>query len=159
MGMTYTEGTLTGPTGKQAVVRFLVDSGAVYTLVPHDVWKALDLVPKRTVTFSLADGTPINLTVSECHITLPQGDGHTPVILGEPGDEALLGTVTLEELGLVLHPFKRTLEQCACSSPDGAPRCEPVSRRFLCARANALRLPRRSYLPAFPFRRKSQPPL
>jgi clan AA aspartic protease len=110
MGMTYTEGVLTGPTGRQATVRFLVDSGATYTLVPHDVWKALDLTPKRTVTFSLADGTAISRAVSECHISLPQGDGHTPVILGEPGDEALLGMVTLEILGLVLHPFKRTLE-------------------------------------------------
>jgi hypothetical protein len=32
------------------------------------------------------------------------------VILGEPGDEPLLGVVTLEILGIVLHPFKRTLE-------------------------------------------------
>jgi hypothetical protein len=32
------------------------------------------------------------------------------VILGEPGDEALLGVVTLENLGLVLHPFSRTLQ-------------------------------------------------
>jgi hypothetical protein len=32
------------------------------------------------------------------------------VILGEPSDEALLGAVTLEILGLLLHPFKRTLE-------------------------------------------------
>ena len=37
------------------------------------------------------------------------GEGHTPVILGEPGDEALLGVVTLEILGLVLDSFKRTL--------------------------------------------------
>jgi predicted aspartyl protease len=110
MGITYTEGRLTGPTGKQAMVRFLVDSGAVYTLVPHDVWKTLDLVPKRTATFTLADGTPVDRPVSECHLALAQGDPHTPVILGEPGDEALLGVVTLEELGLVLHPFKRTLE-------------------------------------------------
>lgn len=110
MGIMYVEGVLTGPTGKQATIRFLVDSGATYTLVPHDVWKALDLVPKRTVTFTLADGTPIPRPVSECHLALPQGDGHTPVILGEPGDEALLGVVTLEILGLVLHPFKRTLE-------------------------------------------------
>ena len=32
---------------------------------------------------------------------------------GDPGrarDQALLGVVTLEILGLVLHPFKRTLE-------------------------------------------------
>jgi len=32
------------------------------------------------------------------------------VILGEPGDEPLLGVVTIEILGLVLNPFKRTLE-------------------------------------------------
>jgi hypothetical protein len=29
----------------------------------------------------------------------------TPVILGEEKDEALLGVVTLENLGLVLNPF------------------------------------------------------
>lgn len=58
--------------------------------------------------------TPCCLTLcgrsSECHISLPQGQGHTPVILGEPGDEALLGVVTLEILGLVLHPFTRQLQ-------------------------------------------------
>lgn len=110
MGLTYVEGTLTGPTGATAKVQFLVDSGATYTLVPHDVWTALGLMPKRTLDFTLADGTRVSRAVSECHLSLPQGDGHTPVILGEPGDEALLGAVTLEILGLVLHPFKRTLE-------------------------------------------------
>jgi len=110
VGITYVEGVLTGPTGKQATLRFLVDSGATYTLVPHDVSRALDLAPKRTVAFTLADGTIIERAVSECHIALAEGEGHTPVILGEPGDEALLGVVTLENLGLILHPFKRTLE-------------------------------------------------
>ena len=78
--------------------------------MPHEVWKALELEPKRTVTFTLADGTPIERAVSECHLKILAGDAHTPVILGEPGDEALLGVVTLEILGLVLNPFKRTLE-------------------------------------------------
>jgi len=110
MGVTYVEGVVTGPTGKHANVRFLVDSGATYTLVPHDVSKGLGLVPKRTVTFTLANGTTIERAVSECHLALPEGEGHTPVILGEAGDEALLGLVTLEILGLILHPFKRTLE-------------------------------------------------
>ena len=63
-----------------------------------------------TVTFSLADGTTIERRVSECHLSLPQGEGHTPVIVGEPGDEALLGVITLEELGLVLNPFTRELQ-------------------------------------------------
>ena len=110
MGVTYVEGVATGPTGKQASVRFLVDSGATYSLLPHDVWQVLDIAPKRRVTFTLADGTTVERAVSEVHLRLPEGEGHTPVILGEPGDQALLGVVTLEILGLVLHPFRRTLE-------------------------------------------------
>jgi len=110
MGLTYIEGVLTGPTGQQATVKFLVDSGAKYTLVPAEQSRRLELQPKRIVAFTLADGTTIERGVSECHISLPQGEGHTPVILGEPGDEALLGVITLEELGLVLNPFTRTLQ-------------------------------------------------
>jgi clan AA aspartic protease len=110
MGITWIEGVARGPSGKTASVRFLVDSGATYSLLPKDAWRAIDLEPKRTITFALADGTRIERQVSECHVTLPQGEGHTPVILGEEGDEALLGAVTLEILGLVLNPFNRTLQ-------------------------------------------------
>ena len=110
MGVTYIEGVVTGSNGKQTSVRFLVDSGATYTLLPYVDWQAIGLSPKRSVTLSLADGTLIERSVSECHIALSQGEGHTPVILGEPEDEALLGVVTLEILGLVLNPFNRTLQ-------------------------------------------------
>ena len=109
MGITFVEGTVTGKKGKKAIVEFLVDSGAVYSLLPEKDWKAIGLKPKRSMTFTLADGTKVTRDVSECHIALPQGDAHTPVILGEPGDGALLGAVTLEILGLVLDPFKREL--------------------------------------------------
>jgi Aspartyl protease len=73
MGLTYLEGVLTGPTGKTATMRFLVDSGANYSLVPNDVWTNLDLSPKRVVTFTVADGTEITRSVSECHLSPPQG--------------------------------------------------------------------------------------
>lgn len=109
MGLTYIEGSVTGPMGTRSV-RFLVDSGASYTLLPYEDWQAIGLKPKREMDFTLADGTVIKRNISECHIALPQGEGHTPVILGEPEDEALLGTVTLEILGLVLNPFTRTLQ-------------------------------------------------
>ena len=110
MGITYVEGTVTGVRARKATVRFLVDSGATYTLLPLKVWRALRLKPKRTMRFTLADGTEVERDISECHINLPQGEGHTPVILGQDGDEALLGIVTLEILGLVLNPFTRTLQ-------------------------------------------------
>ena len=109
MGIVFIEGTVTGPTGR-ATLEFLVDSGATYTLLPYDTWRSIGLAPKRPVRFTLADGTMIERQVSECYIELSQGDGHTPVILGEPGDEALLGVITLEILGLVLNPFTRTLQ-------------------------------------------------
>lgn len=109
MGVTYLEGRVEGPTGKPERVRFLVDSGATYSLLPRTVWKAIGLKPRRKVSFTLADGTTVARSVSEAVIELPQGKGHTPVILGEAGDEALLGVVTLEILGLVLNPFDRTL--------------------------------------------------
>jgi len=110
MGVIFIEGVVTGPKGRKATVRFLVDSGATYTLLPERVWKEIELVPKRTLTFTLADGTTVQRRVSECHISLPHGEGHTPVILGEPEDEALLGVVTLEVLGLILNPFTRELQ-------------------------------------------------
>jgi clan AA aspartic protease len=110
VGVTYVEGVVRGHEGRSAPVRFLVDGGATYTLLPHDVWQRLGIAPKRTVGFTLADGTIVERAVSECHITLAQGEAHTPVVLGEPGDEALLGVVTLEILGLVLNPFSRELQ-------------------------------------------------
>jgi clan AA aspartic protease len=110
MSIIYINGVVTGPTGKKATVRFLVDSGATYSLLPEKDWKKIKLRPKRKLTFTLADGTTVQRAVSECHISLPQGDGHTPVILGESGDTALLGVITLENLGLVLNPFTRKLQ-------------------------------------------------
>jgi len=110
MGLTYVVGRVKGRGGKSASVKFLVDSGATYTLLPYATWKAVGLTPKREWQFTLADGTTVTREVSECFLQTAAGEGHTPVILGQPGDTALLGTVTLEILGLVLNPFTRTLQ-------------------------------------------------
>src|SRR5712671_2703096 len=108
MGITYIEGTVTGPAGVRKL-EFLVDSGATYTLLPYDVWQAIGLASKRSLSFVLADGSSVERQVSECHLALSMGEGHSPAILGEPGDDALLGVVTLENMGLVFNPFNRTL--------------------------------------------------
>ena len=71
----------------------------------------LGLEPMREMDFVLADGTTLRRAISECQIELPQGTGHTPVVLGESRDEALLGVVTLEELALVFNRFERTLQR------------------------------------------------
>ncbi len=109
MGITYIEGRVRGPSGEE-VVRFLIDSGATYTVLPEEVWRRIGLKPIREHEFALADGTIVKRWVSECYISLPQGEAHTPVVLGERDDHAILGVVTLEILGLVFNPFKRTLQ-------------------------------------------------
>jgi predicted aspartyl protease len=109
MSLTFIRGRVRGPTGLEDTVEFLVDSGAIYSLLPDQVWRNLGIESLRTETFTLADGTRIDREVGECWLELPQGRGTTPVILGQPGDEALLGLVTLEILGLVLNPFTREL--------------------------------------------------
>ena len=113
VGLTSIEGVVSGPLGQQRV-ELLIDTGAQYSLLPHQVWTSIGLRPTRTRTFHLANGASIERTISECLIELPEigGEtpcGHTPVILGEPGDVALLGVVTLEELGLLFNPIDRSL--------------------------------------------------
>ena len=107
---TYIDGQVKGPRGKWAGVKFLIDSGATYSVLPKEVWEKIGLKPKRKMTFTLADGTTIERSISEVYVILPQGEAHTPVVLGEDGDQALLGIVTLEILGLVFNPFDRTLQ-------------------------------------------------
>lgn len=110
MGLTYVEATVSNEkNGKDKTISLLVDSGATYSLIPFDVWNELELKPKREIEIILADGTKIHRKVSECHFRLGNSEGHSPIILGEKGDEALLGVVTLENLGLILDPFQRTL--------------------------------------------------
>ncbi len=109
MGITFIDGVARGPSGEEAEVTFLVDSGATYSLLPESVWRPIGLEATREMTFTLADGTRVERQISRCYLVLPQGEDYTPVILGEPGDEALLGVVTLEILGLVFNPFSRTL--------------------------------------------------
>jgi len=96
--------------GKKAMdVEFLVDSGATYSLLPVPTWKRLRLKPIDEARFTLADATVIKRKLSEVWIEYG-GKGRTvQVILGKRGDEALLGALTLEALGLVLNPFTREL--------------------------------------------------
>ena len=112
MRFTYVEGRAQGPDGREATVNFLVDSRAGYSLLPYQVWQSLGLEPTREGKFVLADGTVVTRNMSRCFLILPQGEEYSPVILGEPGDDqALLGVVTLENLGLMLNPFRRSIHR------------------------------------------------
>ncbi len=113
MGITYVAGTVVGPSGEEGL-DFLVDGGAQYTLLPEETWRKIGLTARRRQRFRLADGTLMEREIAKGTVRLEElEETPTPVILGRPGDVALLGAVTLEELGLVLNPFSRTLHPAA----------------------------------------------
>ncbi len=92
-----------------AEVEFLIDSGAVYSLVPGKILDELGIDPYREMSFALADGTTIKRKISAAYFTYAGEGGPAPVVYGEEGDTALLGATTLKFIGLVLNPFTRTL--------------------------------------------------
>ena len=110
MGLVHVEVEVGRDQGTHRTVRFLVDSGAAYSVLPASDWQALGLQPVRTMDFVLADGTLIRRDVSHCFFTYQGVQAPSPVVLGESRDEALLGTITLETMGLVLNPFERRLQ-------------------------------------------------
>lgn len=109
MGIIYIIGYVSN-NKKKIEVKFFVDSGISYSFLPRSICQKIGLSSKRNVEFILSDSSIINRGVSECYIQILGREGHTPVILGEKDEEeALLGSVTLVELGLVLDPFKREI--------------------------------------------------
>jgi predicted aspartyl protease len=90
-------------------LRFLVDTGAVYTVLPEHLWRGLHLEPERRVEFTLADGTTIVRPVSQCEIQIGAVRATSPVVLGEANEGPLLGAVSLETLGLMVSPLSREL--------------------------------------------------
>src|SRR5712691_10691454 len=108
---------------RKAQVEFLVDSGAVYSLVPANILRKLGLRPYRTETFTLADASKIQRKVGDAYFEIDGHRGPAPVIFGEKGDEPLLGVTTLESFGLVLDPFKRKLYPMRMLLARVQPRC------------------------------------
>jgi len=111
MAMTHVSGKVSrsGRRRRPVAVRFLVDTGAVYTVLPADIWRALGLTGDRVAEFTLADGTTIRRQVSECRVQVGGHSATSPVVLGGPDDAPLLGAVTLETLGLMVNPLTREL--------------------------------------------------
>jgi predicted aspartyl protease len=111
VGMTYVTAKVRRPDGRGPArrLRLVVDSGALYSVLPARVWKHLRLKPARKFEFTLADGTVISRRVSSCSFEIADDVETSPVVLGEASDAAILGMVTLETLGLMLNPLTREL--------------------------------------------------
>jgi len=92
-----------------AEVDMVVDSGAIYSVVPARVLRAVGVAPRETQAFGLANGESVRREIGDVRYEIGERSGAAPVIFGRRGDASLLGVVTLEALGLRLDPLRRRL--------------------------------------------------
>lgn len=111
MGLTFVNVRVGNPANGQRVadVRCFVDSGAVYSLIPGEILQRLGIEPHSEREFVLADGQVIRRRLATATFEYEGRCGDSMVIVGEPGDDPLLGATTLEGFGLVFDPFRREL--------------------------------------------------
>ena len=112
MGLTTLEIEVGNPANRQALekVEFLIDSGAVYSVVPTPILERLGIQPLTAQEFRLADGSKITRQKGIALFKYGDRIGGADVIFGEEGDSVLLGAFTLEALGLSLDPLRRDLK-------------------------------------------------
>lgn len=90
-------------------VEFLVDSSALYSVVPAKVLKKLGIKPLTQETYSMVDGTQLVRKRGFALFRYGNRIGGADVIFGEVGDSVLLGATALESMGLSLDPLRREL--------------------------------------------------
>lgn len=112
MGLTVLEIDVGSPANPDVMVpiEFLVDSGAIYSIVPAAVLTRLGIQPLIEEEFRLASGSTIRRKKGVALFRYGHRIGGADVIFGETDDRVLLGALTLEALGLVLDPLRRELQ-------------------------------------------------
>ncbi|HEY7556746.1 MAG TPA: aspartyl protease family protein [Candidatus Binatia bacterium] len=112
MGLTFLKVEVGNPANPAVTetVEFLVDSGAIYSVVPAPILERLGIRPVSEHEFILANGTTISRKKGIALFKYGDRIGGADVIFGEPDDSVLLGSFSLEALGLVLDPLRRELK-------------------------------------------------
>ena len=127
MGATYVTTTIRNPSDPSLSWQgsFLVDTGAVDTLVPRQHLERIGLRPKAQRTYEPADGSNIQMDITTGEIEL-MGDivGGT-IIYGASDVEPILGVTALESLGIDVDPRNQTLKRMpAVRLKDASPNLE-----------------------------------
>ncbi len=111
MGFTSAKVSLANPQkpGKTRDVELLVDTGAMYSIVPRRILRELKIEPLEKRRFTLASGQVIERQIGGALYKVNGSLGHAPIIFGERRDQALLGVTALEALGLEVDPVGKKL--------------------------------------------------
>jgi clan AA aspartic protease len=110
MGITFTIAKISNarePRPRVLELEFLIDTGAIYSVVPSSIARKLALPKLDRQEFTLADGTHRAYDVGEAFFELGDRRGTSKVVFGPPNVTPLLGPRALETLGLMVNPITR----------------------------------------------------
>ena len=102
LGVTQVTATVRNPAEPDSTWEglFLVDTGAIDSLVPRQHLEAIGLKPKGQRVYGLADGSEVRLDVTTGDIEFMGDIVGSTIVFGEDDSEPLLGVTALESVGI-----------------------------------------------------------
>ena len=91
--------------------RFLVDTGAIDSLVPRPHLESIGLAPKGQRIYELADGSEVTMDVTTGDIEFLDEITAGLIIIGDAGAEPRLGVTALESAGIEIDPQSQRLKK------------------------------------------------
>jgi predicted aspartyl protease len=129
MGITFTKATISTPCQPRRgaiELEFLIDTGAIFGVLPGPIARKLALAKLDREEFILADGTRRAYDVGEAFFALGDRRGTSKVVFGPPNVTPLLGALTLESLGLMVNPVTREVSPMRLFLASSRPRSAVV---------------------------------
>lgn len=113
MGLTHVQVTVRNPAdlGRSWEGTFLVDTGAIDSLVPRDRLEQIGLRPRDQRTYELADGREAVMDIAVAELEFMGDVIGTTIVVGDEGTEPLLGVTALESLGIEVDPTNQRLRR------------------------------------------------
>ena len=113
MGATQVTVTIRNPADPEKAWEglFLVDTGAVDSLVPRQHLEAIGLQPKSQRVYELADGSEVKMDITIGQIEFMGEIVGGTIIFGDVDAEPLLGVTALESVGIEVDPQNQRLKR------------------------------------------------
>lgn len=90
---------------------FLVDTGAIDSLVPKNHLESIGLKPKAQRIYELADGSEVKMDITTGDIEFMGEIVGGTIIFGDTGTEPILGVTALESVGIHIDPRSQKLKR------------------------------------------------
>ena len=113
MGVTHVNVVIRNPAepSRSWEGRFVVDAGAIDSLVPRPHLESIGLKPKGQRLCELADGSEVRMDVTTGDIEFMDEITAGLIIIGDAGAEPLLGVTALASAGVEVDPQSQRLKK------------------------------------------------